>query len=630
MHKTLLTAVAVVVALTATPAFLSSGSPESRTVQRAQTVSSDFSPASWGEEELARYQALLNDVPVTTGRLLDKPLVAGTMAVTGTYSAPAMRAGMEALRRGGSSIDAAMTTAITQVTLAGGLWISYAGIMNVIHYDAASGEVFNLNGGWNTLLEEDDPASIPTGSAMAVLNGTGEITAMANGRQVLVPGFIATVEAAHERFGELPFDALFEPAIYYAESGFELSEYMEGWFSAREEVLTRLDGGRRIFAPDGAILAAGDRFRQPEAGRFLRNVAEIGAEYMYEGAWADAAVEAVRADGGVLTKQDLADYEVIWSEPVRSTFRNFEIVTHGLPASGGLSVLQSMNLWEASGLVGKGHYTESGESLRWLTEIANPRLVPLPTPGGVTPRGQSTPAATDPARADKANAAWMWRAMQAAGGGRQAVQDPMAFQPHPAHSDVVVTADSDGNRTAIVHSINAVGDGSIFVEGVSLSTAASFQQAVIGAVGPGQRLPDPTEPMLVFHNGTPVLAGGSMSPGLHQKSTQSLINILDYGMNPKEAIDAPYFMAPSFTVTPDGGVTAMNRVIAGSFDQTVLEAGRALGLQIQEVSLEDSRYAQGLFVSIAVDPETGVYSAASPAVTNGVALADTRRRYIRR
>jgi gamma-glutamyltranspeptidase / glutathione hydrolase len=116
---------------------------------------------------------------------------------------------LESLKRGGSAADAVLTTALSQVALNAGATVSYAGILTAVYYDSSSGKVYSLNASWNTPRNETDPLSIPP-------QGT------AFGRTALVPGFMAGVEALHQRFGRRPFAELFEPSIWLAEQDFPL------------------------------------------------------------------------------------------------------------------------------------------------------------------------------------------------------------------------------------------------------------------------------------------------------------------------------------------------------------------------------------------------------------------------
>jgi gamma-glutamyltranspeptidase/glutathione hydrolase len=157
--------------------------------------------------------------------------------VVGTSGPLAVHAGLDALKHGGSAADAALTTALTQVAVFAGATVSYAGLLTAVYYDAASGVVHTLNAAYNTVREERSPLSIPT---------MGEHS----GRTALVPGFMAGVQALHDRFGRLPFATIFRPAIWIAEHGVPVSPVLRAWLSAHGKFVTRLPETKRIFVKD--------------------------------------------------------------------------------------------------------------------------------------------------------------------------------------------------------------------------------------------------------------------------------------------------------------------------------------------------------------------------------------------
>lgn len=166
----------------------------------------DLSPATW-QTDYDRYMQ---------SQLVDRTsagVATGTHgAVTVAYNGLAARAGLEALKQGGNAIDAAMTAAMAQVTLTAGAPISYFGIVSLVYYEAATGQVHTMNAEWNTVLGEDDPMSIPGGIDLS--SEEGIYGTVVSGRTALVGGFMKGVGAAHDRFGKLPWAQIFEPAIY--------------------------------------------------------------------------------------------------------------------------------------------------------------------------------------------------------------------------------------------------------------------------------------------------------------------------------------------------------------------------------------------------------------------------------
>lgn len=571
------------------------------------------SPSQWGDGEVERYLKVMKTMPAPN------PLVTGKQgAITGTYNAAAMRAGFESLKQGGSAVDAALTTANAQIVLCGGGWVSYTGILTMVYYDAATGEIYNLNAAYNTVLGEEKPMSIPGNPNMMndMYGGTP------SGRTALVPGYVAGVEAAHKKFGKLPFRCLFEPAIYFAENGFDITPYFAAIMKKREDVLTRLPEIKSVFCDSsGEPLKPGDKLIQKELAKTLKQISQHGADYMYRGPWTKRFVDAVQAEGGKITAQDMDQYKPIWSKPARGNYRDYEIVSHGLPAVGGVNTIEAMRLFELSGLKDKGVYWKSPESLFWIAQFHRVMSLGFIPSDLVKSLGDSIDTdLSAESRLNPKTTQILFKAMQ--DGKFAFAQKPLEGEQQenmaPKHSDAVVAVDKFGNVCSIVHSINAVmwGKTGIFVDGISVNDSASFQQTQIAQVKPGSRLPDPTNPTLVLNaDGKPILVCSAMGSGLHQKTNQCLINVLDFGMNPKEADEAPYLMTPKY----DGG-NVIQRVIKGSINASVLEKTRAMGLAIEELE-ENSRFAQGLWVGIEIDPKSGQLKTASPAVTNGAAFA---------
>jgi gamma-glutamyltranspeptidase/glutathione hydrolase len=564
----------------------------------AQKGRVNLSPADWPEGELEKYAELGQFRPGSNY------LATGSAGmVTATMGAPAVRAGLEALKQGGSAADAAMVTALAQVALTPGDFITYAGILTMVYYDAATGKVYSMNAAYNTPRDEKDPLSIPA-------QGSGT----PSGRATLVPGFMAGVGAAHDRFGKLPFEALFQPAIYFAKEGFRLDPFRAGLIESQKRVLSRLPETRRIFTKEnGEFYTEGDWFRQPDLAETLRAIATQGVEYMYTGPWAERFVQAVQRDGGKITLEDMAAYEVIWSEPVHTTYRGYEVYGPGLPALGGVNTIEAFNLLEAADLRQYGHYSESPESLFWFMQITRAWALSFFSPqelATMVPGRDLSPES----RLTKETAGWLWEQMQRG-------ELPFAVMPtgKPGeHSAAVVTVDRWGNVAAVVHTINALwwGETGIFVDGVSVPDSATHQQHLVARAGPGSRLPDPTNPLIILRDGKPVV-GSACIGQIHLETMQRLVNILDHGMDPKSALDAPAFLAPYKVGAPD----VVGRVAEGESDVALLDAVRAMGQPVEELRLplEELALVRGWWVGIVLNPQTGTLEGAAPRLLGGYA-----------
>lgn len=573
-------------------------------VLAACEAETDLSPERWASDYERFMEAQLVDrteAGVATGE---------NGAVTVAYNGLAARAGLEALKQGGNAIDAAMTTALMQVALTAGAPISYFGIMSLVYYDAGTDRVHTMNAEWNTVLGEDDPANIPGGIDLS--SPDGMYGTDVSGRTALVGGFMKGVGAAHERFGRLPWAEIFKPSIHVAEQGFPISKKVEGYWEGRAADLARLPETRATFLKeDGSPYVEGDVLRQPALAATLRAVAEQGTGYMYGGPWAGKAAAAIQADGGRMTVEDLAAYEVIWDEPLVADLGDgWELYTNPPPNAGGVTMIEAQRLAAASGLLEEGHWTESPEALRTALDVTRASLLDFIPPelAASLVGGEFTPTArVTPDHADR-----LWNVI------RTGLPFGNWAPRGPGHSDDVVAIDDEGNIAAITHSINAVlwGKTAIVVDGITIGDPASFQQTQIARLEPGSRLPAPTQTGILFRGERPVLGFASMGSGLHHRTFQGLLNVMRFGMTVDQAIDtADFFMPNSDPAT--GALTF--RVPGGKFPPEVLDG---TGYAYEEIYPMEARFGgEGLWVAIQRDPDTGELRAASHNRNNSAAVA---------
>lgn len=509
-----------------------------------------------------------------------------------TTGTPAAQAGIEVLKRGGTAMDAALTAAMLQPCLAAGSYVSYAGILNIVYFDAASARVYNLSAGFNTVKGETDPLSIPGISTADLLSkNLRAFHSAASGRTALVPGFLAGIEAAHRRFGKRPFAELVLPAIRCAEQGFPLSKELAGMMASRREILERLPGTKAIFTADGEFPRANQVFRQPALAASLREILRQGpGAYIYHGAWARAFVEAVQQEGGKMTLEDLAAYQPTWIEPVHGKYNGFDVYAHGLPSSGGLGLIEGLNLATAAQLSDMPPYRDSPLALYWTLQFAKLSSI-LSAPGVAPQLGKAYGLDLTPeSRLTPATAGKLWELVQT---GRI----PTVPRPnYPAHSDAVVAVDAQGNVAALVHSINTVlwGSTGIFVGGISVPDSAAFQQAAIAAIAPGSRLPDSTSPGIALKNGKPVLGFSAIGEGVPTRTLAALIDTLGHGMTPRQAIASPSLGGFDYSKASAGviGIT----VGAGDFSDEYLTELRRLG---QPVAVDNDQ--RGYWIGVAIE-----------------------------
>ena len=559
-----------------------------------------FSPARWGEAELGRFAELT----ATSGKV--KPTATGNKGiVVGTTRAFAIRAGVEALRQGGSAADAVCTTALAQIALSAGSTTSYAGIFFMVYHDKKTARTFALDAGYDAPLQEIDPLSIP-----------GRPTP--SGRTALVSGFMAGLEAGHQRFGRLPFAAQFEPAIYIAEEGFEVDPYLAWDIESRSEVLSRLPETRAIFTrEDGEFYQVGDRFRQLELSKTLRTVAQEGAGHMYTGDWARAFVSAVQQEGGKITLKDLKDYAPIWSEPLRTDYRGYEVCA----TDSGVDILEGLNLLELADLHSRyGHYTKSPDALYWLIQISRMSQYISNYPEAQTKSHFPSRSFSARSRATKEHARIIWEELRTPG------RLPELEGPSSApggHSDGVLAVDAEGNVAAFGHTINTNtwGTTGLFVGGISIPDSATYQQERVREAGPGGRIRNQMNPLIVLRDGEPVLASVAVGGGLHEATLQRLHNVIDFGMDLQESMAQPIFHGPRWGDSSFAQFDAAAIVPPTGFSEQLVQRLRKLGQPVVALDHKNRFESCGWWDGLSIHPETGERQGRANQTHNGCALA---------
>ena len=536
--------------------------------------------------------------------------------VAGTLSPIANRAGIDALQQGGTAADAAAVVALTQITTALGSYVSYAGVMELVYYDAGTRKVYALDGGWNSYLGEKHPATIPT-SDMGSLSVAKADAGGAQGRKTLVPGFMAGIAAMHERFGKLKFSELFEPAVWYAENGITVSRLLAAYFGMRQKYLARTPEGRRFMEQAGKPLpAAGDRFYQRELAKTLREVSRHGAAYMYTGAWGRRFVEAVRAKGGQATMTDMKRYRPLWEEALSTTFDGRRVYAPGRTSEGGTQVLAALNLAEELKLDRMPPYYENWETFLGLSTLLQfVELGPYTPPEAADFQRANGLSFSSGDRVTKAYAKAM-APMLARLYERVPRQQDRELAPEPPHhSDAIVVVDQWGNVAALVHSINTVtwGTTGIVVGGVPIPDPAGFQQARLAAGQPGDRLPSDMAPIIVMAADRPALAVATVGSSLVAETTRILLGTIGNGLDIETIMKAPPLLYNFEPLRP--GETPLRReqfVPEKGYTPEFLGELRNSGVKVSEKTTQQVRTLKGTAVVLLIEPQLGFRSVETP------------------
>lgn len=483
----------------------------------------------------------------------------------------AVQTGLNILRDGGNALDAVLATSMIHIVQNIGVAVSFAGTMSLVYYDASTGRVHSVNAPFKNPLRETNPLTIPQRNS---------------GRTALVPGFLAGVLAAHDRFGQIDRENVFAPAIDLAENGFNLPAWMANLIQENYDILSRLPDTRRIFTkPDGSLYNANDLFTQPELAETLRQVVRQGIDYLYKGQWARNFVAIVENDGGNLRIDDMESYRVSWNAAVHTTFNGYDIYGIGLPAPGGVGIVEAFNLIECSDLNGSRHYTESARDLYQMIKIV--RVGPLYrnflTAENIAETRFPGSDFSQQHRLTKESAHFTWsKIISGEWSEVELIAAGIIFASRSAHTAAEIVVDDAGNVAAIVHTINTGGWGQtgVFVGGISIPDIGFWAKYSMAIEGPGGYHYDDICPCIILRDGRPVLACGSAGYGLHSDTIQNIYNILSHGDSPRESLSkhkvlyaqwgGPYRYIPQL-------------ILRNSFHPEILDQIRALGQQLQIV-----------------------------------------------
>lgn len=500
--------------------------------------------------------------------IVSKSEVALRGGVVSTQHPLASDAGARMLAAGGNAIDAAVAAAVA-VTVVEPMMSGIAGGGVMIVHDPETGRDTAID-----FLPRVPAAARPdmfeldrsrAGVGMYQWPAIVDDANFVGHRSVGIPGTIAGLCAAHERWGRLPLATVLEPAIAYAEEGHAVEGYISAITAGTARRLAEFPEAAAIFLPDGLPPAAPVRmylpvppFRQPDLAATLKRIAAGGAEEFYRGETARLIVEEMQRGGGLITAEDLAGYRpVVHEETRKAEYRGHVIST--LPAPCGAdTVIETLNMLETFDVAGIGRDTPEGLSLMAQAQALafQDRFAYL-----ADPAQGDIPAAVLGSKAYAAERAKLitpGRAPASVGPG-----DPGGFAadgrmpPDRSCTTHLGTVDKDGMMVSLT---NTIGDlwGSFVVArgtGMVLNDAMIWFDPVpghINSVAPGKMPLSAVSAILVHKDGRPFMTNGA--PGARKVMTsilQSFVNVVDHGMSLQQAIEAPRVHCEKDTVLVD-------------------------------------------------------------------------------
>jgi gamma-glutamyltranspeptidase/glutathione hydrolase len=433
----------------------------------------------------------------------------------------ASNAGLAVLKAGGNAVDAAVASAFALgVVEPNATGIGGEGM--VVIYMADSKKTVAID--YRSVAPLSDMSKIKFGAV-------GHVS-------VAVPGVVAGLAAALEKYGTMSLAEVLVPAIMYARDGFIVSETLAQTITDNFDPITKNDALLEILAPEGLPLAAGDRMKNPALAETLEKIAFGGADVFYKGKIAEAIVADMASKGGFITMADLAAYKAIEREPVRGSYRGYEVIS-APPPVGGLTVIEILHILENFGIADQDPL--STRNVHIIAEamkrgfadnsafIGDPAFFKVPVKGLLDKEYAKT-------RASEINPLALSASIKAG--------EPSNEHPSTTHLSVV---DSDGNMVALTQTLSGFWGAKVAVPGTGIILNNEMQNWSArgpNAYAPGKRMRTTISPTILAKDGKTFASLGT--PGAARIiSTMVLltINLVDYGMGVQEAIEAPRFYA---------------------------------------------------------------------------------------
>ena len=492
-------------------------------------------------------------------------------AMVATVQPEASQVGVDILQKGGNAVDAA-------VAIGFALEVVYPEAGNIagggfMLFRRGNGEVHFLD------YREKAPAKA---TADMYLDSKGNVIpelSTLGYKSVGVPGSVAGMVYAQQHWGKLSLKQVMEPAIRLARDGFVLS--YEDAKSFQDSDLAKFPESHRIFQRDGNYYQAGETFKQPELAKTLKRIADNPDDF-YHGALARELAAAIQKGGGLVTADDLAQYQVKERNAIRGTYRGYEIISAPPPSSGGVALVEILNILEGYDLAKEG--ADSAESIHLTAEayqraffdraefMGDPDFSKIPVAQLIDKRYGSAWRETIPLRkatpSDDLRRPSVFSQLDSYASSHP--QPAATAEPdHTTHYSVV---DPDGNAVSVTTTLNDSFGSHVTAEGLGfllndemddfsakpgVANMYGLVQGPANAIGPGKRPLSAMTPTIVLKDGKLFLVLGSPGgPTIITTVANVLMGVVDYGLNIQQAVNAPRFhdqwMPDEIVIEPTG------------------------------------------------------------------------------
>lgn len=454
-------------------------------------------------------------------------------------------AGLDVLRSGGNAIDAAVAAALTLGVVDGHNSGIGGGCFILIH--SAEGKL--------TAIDGRETAGSRATREMFLVNGKGDTDRSQTGPlAIAVPGEIRAMELALSLHGSRRLSELILPAAELAEQGFTVDPVLGRNLEEHAKALSQFPGSRAaLIKPDGTPYHAGETLKQPDLARTYRMIAEHGADWFYNGEFAERVAAWIQENGGVLTREDFANYRAVLREPLISQYRGYTIVGFPPPSSGGLHLAQILGMLEQFPMT-EIHARNQEEALHILLEamklafadraywLGDADFVQVPR-GLIEPEYLQTLAQRiDPGKASSV----------AGHGTPPGFRENTFSRGHTTHLSVT---DRYGNWVAMTATVNTGFGSKVIVPGTGVALNNEMDDFAIqpgvpnafgligaenNAVAPGKRPLSSMTPTFVLKDQQPIMAiGGAGGPKIITQVVQAIVRYLDFKMSLQDAVGLP-------------------------------------------------------------------------------------------
>jgi gamma-glutamyltranspeptidase / glutathione hydrolase len=471
----------------------------------------------------------------------------------------ASRAGVEMLRSGGNAVDATVATGFA---------------LAVVHPQAG-----NLGGGGFLLLRnstgethfidfrEKAPAAATENMYLDaqgnVIPNSSKDSSFVGYKSIGVPGSVAGLVYAEKKYGKLSLEKVIAPAIKLARDGFPLA-YEDTQDLRKDEYLAQFPESKRIFLRDGNYYRPGELLKQPELARTLEGIAKNPDDF-YQGAMARELAAAIHKGGGLVTTADLAAYEVKEREPIRGSYRGYDIISAPPPSSGGVALVEILNILEGFDLAKFGN--RSADAIHLEAEafrrafydradfMGDPDFAKVPVAQLIDKKyAEAWRDSIDLNHAsiskDLKRPAIFNELERVAQSGTAGIREP----ENTSHYSVV---DAEGNAVSVTTTLNDSFGSRVTAEGLGfllndemddfaakqgVPNAYGLIQGPANAIGPGKRPLSAMTPTIVLKDGKLFLVLGSPGgPTIITTVANVLIGVADFSLDIQEAVNAPRF-----------------------------------------------------------------------------------------